>query len=85
MPVSRLSLSLCEPAFAMTIHKSQGSEFGCVAVCLDKTHERLLSQELIYTAVTRSKQDLMIVSDNAVLEKALSQKTLRNTGLMLQF
>ena len=85
VPVSRLSLSLCEPAFAMTIHKSQGSEFGCVAVCLDKTHERLLSQELIYTAVTRSKQDLMIVSDNAVLEKALSQKTLRNTGLMLQF
>lgn len=79
--VSRLSMDLCDMAYSMSIHKSQGSEFDCVAVCLDKTHGRLLSQELIYTAITRSKNDLLIVSDKVTLDKALSEKTVRYTGL----
>lgn len=82
---TRLSVESCEPAYAMTIHKSQGSEFDKVAVCLDKMHGRLLSQELIYTAVTRSKGKLMLISQSNILNVAVLQKGNRQTGLALQF
>lgn len=45
-----------ETAFALTIHKSQGSEFTHTAVVLDRQAEKLLSKELIYTAITRAKK-----------------------------
>lgn len=82
---SRLSLDNCEFAYAMTIHKSQGSEFDKVAVCLDRAHGRLLSQELVYTAVTRSKGELLLISEPKVLNFAVLQKGNRQTGLALQF
>lgn len=83
--ISRLNTDSCTTAYALTIHKSQGSEFGHVAVCLDNKHIRLLSQELIYTAVTRSKQKLDIYSNEMVLQTALVQRGNRQTGLTLQF
>lgn len=83
--ISRLSSESCTTAYALTIHKSQGSEFYHVAVCLDARHARLLSQELIYTAVTRSKQVLDIYSNEMVLNNAIVQKGNRQTGLSLQF
>lgn len=46
-------------AYAMTIHRSQGSEWGEVIVALSEQHERLLSRQLAYTAVTRAKQGLI--------------------------
>ena len=49
--VNQLSDDLIKTAYAMTIHKSQGSEFTKVAVCFDDSQIRLLSRELIYTAV----------------------------------
>lgn len=81
----RLSLESCEPAYAMTIHKSQGSEFDDVAICLDRQHARLLSQELIYTAVTRSRKALSVVSSPALFDRAILQKGNRQTGLAQQF
>lgn len=45
-----------QTAFALTIHKSQGSEFSHTAIVLDAHAEKLLSQELIYTAITRAKK-----------------------------
>lgn len=83
--ISRLNSDSCTTAYALTIHKSQGSEFRHVAVCLDGMHARLLSQELIYTAVTRSKQVLDIYSNELVLNNAIVQKGNRQTGLALQF
>lgn len=83
--VSRLSIENCERAYVMTIHKSQGSEYQHVSVCLDKLHYRLLSQELIYTAVTRSKSDLSIISEPNIFERAIMLKGNRQTGLALQF
>ena len=85
IPTSRLNVESCELAYAMTIHKSQGSEFGHVAVCLDRAHIRLLSQELIYTAVTRSKGELSLFSQINILRQAVLQKGNRQTGLALQF
>lgn len=79
--VNHVSRDLVDMAYAMSIHKSQGSEFDYVSVCLDNSHERLLSQELIYTGITRSKSELLIVSTQPTLELALSQKTVRYTGL----
>lgn len=85
IPIQRLSRESCDYAYAMTIHKSQGSEFHMVAICIDKAHTRLLSQALIYTAVTRSKSALSIYSAKENFELAVTQKAVRQTGLQLQF
>lgn len=70
-------------AYAMTIHKSQGSEFNEVAIVFDESDERLLSQELIYTAVTRAKQTVSLFSTEYAMKSAFSTPTHRNTGLAL--
>ena len=85
IPIQRLSRESCDYAYAMTIHKSQGSEFDKVAICIDRAHTRLLSQALIYTAVTRSKSSLSIFSPKESFERAITQKSVRQTGLQLQF
>lgn len=85
IPIQRLSRESCDYAYAMTIHKSQGSEFHTVAICIDKAHTRLISQALIYTAVTRSKSALSIYSAKENFELAVTQKAVRQTGLQLQF
>ena len=85
LPIQRLSRESCDYAYAMTIHKSQGSEFHMIAICIDKAHTRLLSQALIYTAVTRSKSALSIYSAKENFELAVTQKAVRQTGLQLQF
>lgn len=85
IPTQRLSRESCDYAYAITIHKSQGSEFDNVAICIDKAHTRLLSQALIYTAVTRSKSQLSIFSPQESFEMAITQQAVRQTGLQLQF
>lgn len=81
VPVNMLNESDLSTAYAMTIHKSQGSEFDHVAIMLDKAGERLLSQELIYTAVTRAKQKVSIFSNQQALQVAITTPTIRQTGL----
>ena len=83
--INMLSDEMIATAYAMTIHKSQGSEFDHVAVSFDDSNARLLSQELIYTAVTRAKKRVSIFSTNSALTRALSTPTMRQTGLSLQF
>ena len=78
---TRLPLQDISTAFALTIHKSQGSEFEHVAVVLDAAAKELLSRELLYTAVTRAKQQVVLWSDDEVAELALHNKALRDTGL----
>lgn len=70
-----------ETVYAMTIHKSQGSEFGEVVVVLPNEDNRVLSRELIYTAVTRAKNEVKIVADRAVLGLALLRRLSRHSGL----
>ena len=62
-------LSNIEPAFAMTIHKSQGSEFNHTEVIISQGAQRLLSKELIYTAVTRAKEQLTIYGELDLITK----------------
>ena len=68
--------------FAMTIHKSQGSEFDNVAVVLPQQEDlAILSKELLYTALTRAKSDLRIFATSEVLEKASHKPVQRASGI----
>ena len=71
-----------ETAFAMTVHKSQGSEFDGVLVILPEQRSRVLTRELLYTAITRAKQRVSLVSGASVLEQAIATATLRHSGLL---
>jgi exodeoxyribonuclease V alpha subunit len=70
-----------DDAFAMTIHKSQGSEFEHALVTLPERDSPVLSRELIYTAVTRARRRLTLVGDLAVLQRALGKSVRRASGL----
>jgi len=76
-----------EPVFAMTIHKCQGSEFNYVLVVLppDPNH-RILSTELLYTAMTRVKRDgkLLLYAAEAVLRAIPFRRMVRISGLSRQ-
>lgn len=68
-------------AWAMSIHKSQGSEFDTVYVVLPDRETRALSRELLYTAVTRARTKVVIVGGEATLRKAIGQTAQRGSGL----
>jgi len=70
-----------ETAFAMTVHKSQGSEFDRILLILPDRPSPVLTRELIYTAVTRARKAVEIRSPKEVLRTALSTRTLRGSGL----
>ena len=70
-----------QTAFALTIHKSQGSEFSHTAIVLDANAEKLLSQELIYTAITRAKKVVSLLAAPMALQQALTVPTIRRSGL----
>ena len=72
-----------DPAWAITVHKSQGSEYGHVAVLLPPDPEhRILSRQLLYTALSRAKQGIEIWGPRASLEAALVRRILRAGGLV---
>src|SRR6185295_13163183 len=70
-----------ETVFAMTIHKSQGSEFDAVSVVLPETPSPLLSRELLYTAVTRARRRVDVVGSREVIRAAVSRAIQRASGL----
>jgi exodeoxyribonuclease V alpha subunit len=71
-----------ETAFAITIHKSQGSEYGDVAVLLAPDPDnRILSRQLLYTAVSRARRHVELWTSTAVLQAAVSRAVERQGGL----
>ncbi|MCF1426674.1 MAG: exodeoxyribonuclease V subunit alpha [Shewanella sp.] len=74
-----------ETCFAMTVHKSQGSEFASVALVLPPTPSpaqwQLLTKELVYTAITRAKSHFSCLGSHRVFEGASMQRTQRASGL----
>lgn len=72
-------------AYAMTIHKSQGSEFPCVIIPISTQHYVLLERSLIYTAITRAKKLVILVGDPKALTLAITKQESRKrwTGLAL--
>jgi len=78
-PPSRLPVH--ETVFAMTIHKSQGSEFGTVLMILPADDAPLLTRELIYTGLTRARDQVEIWSPETVLRAAIAKRASRTSGL----
>ena len=79
-PVSKLPEH--ELAYAITVHKSQGSEFGNVLVVLpDDERHPLLNRQLVYTGITRAKERAVILGTSAALEHAIETKVERDTGI----
>ncbi len=70
-----------ESAFAMTVHKAQGSEFDEVWLQLPRQDSRVLSRELVYTGLTRARQRLHVAASEAVLVAALKRHASRLGGL----
>jgi exodeoxyribonuclease V alpha subunit len=68
-------------AFAMTVHKAQGSEFDAVWLQLPRLDARTLSRELLYTAITRARDALHLCANEAVLRAALARRATRISGL----
>jgi len=79
LPTSRLSE--VESWWAMTIHKSQGSEFRHVVVSLPPAGSPILTRELLYTAITRARERVTIVATEASLREAIGRKVSRASGL----
>jgi exodeoxyribonuclease V alpha subunit len=70
-----------ETAFAVTVHKAQGSEFDRVAVVLPERHGTVVTRELLYTAATRARKQMMLCASASVLESAIVSATRRHSGL----
>lgn len=72
--------SALQPAWASTVHKSQGSEYDTVAVLLPP-HLRSLDRSLLYTATTRARRSVLLVGAERSLLEAIRQPSSRSTGL----
>lgn len=70
-----------EVCYAMTIHKSQGSEFSEVHLCLGDTLAQHVNRELLYTGITRAKQQLFLYAPAGVIKQSIQQRCKRSTGL----
>jgi exodeoxyribonuclease V alpha subunit len=62
-----------EPAFGITIHKSQGSEFETVLILIPNTVSRVMTRQLLYTGVTRARRKVVILGSLTVIQEAISQ------------
>ena len=70
-----------ETVYAMTVHKSQGSEFESTALVLPAQDSGILTRELLYTGITRARRRFMLVGSERVVEIAAQRLTLRHSGL----
>ena len=81
-PFNISELPAFETVYAMTIHKSQGSEYDSVLVVLPENDMPMLTKELLYTAITRAKQKVEISAKESVLEYTLKNSAARNSGFV---
>ena len=77
-PIS--ALPPVETVYAMTIHKSQGSEYSSVLVVMPENNMPMLTKELLYTAITRAKEKVEIAAKESVLEYTLKNSAARNSS-----
>ena len=72
-----------EPAYALTVHKSQGSEYKTVILVMDLKHKRMLKRNLVYTGVTRAKENLVFVGEKEAFNTAVLTKDSGNRSTLL--
>jgi exodeoxyribonuclease V alpha subunit len=71
-----------ESVYAMTVHKSQGSEFDEVAIVLPESESPLTTRELLFTAITRARHAVRIYASEHVLRGAIARRVARHSGLV---
>ncbi|WP_053226945.1 exodeoxyribonuclease V subunit alpha [Solirubrobacter soli] len=74
-------LGAIDTVYAMTVHKSQGSQFGTAAVLLPPPTSPVLTRELLYTAVTRARARLILVGTEETIRAAVARPVARASGL----
>ena len=79
--ISPRRIAAVDTVHAMTIHKSQGSQFDAVAVVLPEPTSAILTRELLYTAVTRAQRHLILVGSAESVRAAVARPIARATGL----
>ncbi len=79
--ISTSRLTDYEPAFGITIHKSQGSEFDEIAIFLPTVINTILSKEILYTSVTRARRDTLIVAEERILRQTIRRSVSRKSGV----
>lgn len=79
IPVQRLPEH--QSAWAMTVHKSQGSEFDAVLVLLPQARSEVLTRELLYTALTRARHRVALAGSAELIAAAIQTRTQRHCGL----
>ena len=79
--ISPTRLSAVDTVFAMTVHKAQGSEFRHVAVILPPASSPILTRELLYTAVTRAQEGLILAGSEESIRAAIARPIARASGL----
>lgn len=79
--VAPAQLTRFEPAWALTVHKSQGSEFGEVLLIMPDRLSPVLTRELVYTALTRSRRRFTVWSESELFKKAVRQRIHRTSAL----
>jgi exodeoxyribonuclease V alpha subunit len=67
------ALDALVPAYAVTVHKAQGSEYPAVVMPLSREHGRMLRRDLLYTAITRARRLVVLVAEPEALERALNR------------
>lgn len=80
-PIGPTRLPHVESAYAMTVHKAQGSQFDTAAVVLPDPSSRILTRELLYTAVTRAQRTLVLAGSEAAIRAAIERPIARASGL----
>ena len=79
--ISTARLPAHEPAFALTVHKSQGSEFDRVLLVLPRTVSPVLCRELFYTALTRARTGVTVLGTPEIVRHMVERRTRRRSGL----
>ena len=78
----RLSdLPECEPGFAVTVHKSQGSEFGTVLILIPEQISPVVTRQLLYTGITRSRKKVIIFGSMPMIRQAVQTSVERKSNL----
>jgi exodeoxyribonuclease V alpha subunit len=67
--------------YAITVHKSQGSEWDKVYLCLHQSHATMLQRELLYTAVTRAKKELFVICEDDTFMKGVQSQRIKGNTL----
>lgn len=79
--VAASRLPAVQSAYASTVHRSQGSEYASITVLLPQDDSPVLTRELLYTAITRTRGGLTVVADEATIRRAVERRTARASGV----